>query len=310
MVIQHNLAAMTAVRYLNINQNLMSVAMRRLSTGLRINSAADDPAGLCISQKMEAQIRGLDQASRNVQNSISVLQVADGAMNEAHSILQRMRELAVQSANGTYNDDDRKSLQLEFNELTETLDSIAKDTNFNTIKLLDGSVDKMTVQAGPNCGEVSFLSFSNVTAKYIGIAGTEGGSITSKDGKTVAHYTSGAENVLGDGASAQYALDITNSKNAGAVISVLDDAIGTVSSARSSLGAQQNTLEYRIDYLDNAEENLTASQSRIMDADMAKEMMNYAKYNILSQVTQAMLVQTMKQSENIIDFIKSTLNQQ
>ncbi len=304
MVINHNLNAMTAIRYMNIYEQQMGKAMKRLTTGLRINCAADDPSGLAISQKMEAQIRGLNQAYRNVQDSISVLQVADGALNETHSILQRMRELAVQAANGTYNDEDRKNLQLEFNQLAEEVNSVAKNTNFNTINMLDGSHDKMAVQAGPNSGDMSLLSFSNMTSKSIAISGGENTSVISKDGKSTAYYSSGTDNLLKGGTGSEYALDISIPEHAEAAISILDDAIKNASTARSSIGAQQNALEYRLDYLSNTAENLTAAQSRIMDADIAQEMMNYAKYSILHQAAQAMLAQTIKQSESIIDFIK------
>lgn len=300
MIIGHNINAMIAYRHMSQNLNMVGRAMERLSSGLRINRAADDPAGLAISEKMRAQIRGLEQASRNAQDGISVIQVADGALNETHSILQRMRELATQAANGTLSDSDRKNIQKEINQLTSEISSIGNNTEFNTMKFLNGSVNKydgvnsvIRLQIGANSGQYLDIQLEDMRAEALNISGEAGKSVTSMDGKVTAKYGK-------DGA-----LDVSSPENASAAIKIYDDAIQKVSSFRGSLGATQNVLEHRINYLNNTAENLTAAESRIRDADMAKEMMNYAKYNILLQVSQAILAQANHQAEGVIQLLKS-----
>lgn len=278
MIINHNINAMIAWRYSMINGALAGKAMQRLSSGLRINSAADDPAGLAISEKMRGQIRGLQVASRNVQDGISMIQVHDGALNETQSILQRMRELSVQAANGTNTKEDRKRIQEEIDQLILAVDDIANNTEFNTMKLLNNDDTKeVKLQVGANQGQFYGIEFKDMRSKALKLTGE----------------------------TEEKRLDVSTHEGASEAIKRLDEAIGKVSSFRSSLGATQNVLEHRANYLQNAEENLTAAESRIRDADMAKEMMNFAKYNILQQVAQAMLAQVSHQGESIIQLLKS-----
>ncbi|NME95957.1 flagellin [Clostridium cochlearium] len=275
MIINHNINAMVAYRNMAWHNNMVGRAMERLSSGLRINRAADDAAGLAISEKMRAQIRGLQQATRNTQDGISLIQTAEGALNETHSILQRMRELAVQAANDTNAKDDRDALQQEFTELIKEINRIGNDTEFNTKKLLNGdsgNSSKVTLQIGANKGQNYLIDIKDMRAEALNID----------------------EN-----------LDISNHENASSAIKILDGAINSVSSQRASLGASQNVLEHRINYLENTAENLIASESRIRDADMAKEMMNLARHSILQQVAQAMLIQANQQSKSIIELLRN-----
>lgn len=307
MIINHNINAMIICRYMNINMALASKAMQRISSGCRINSAADDPAGLGISEGMRAQIRGLQQASRNAQNGISVIQVADGALNETHSMLQRLRELAVQAANGTCTSEDRKNIQCEIDQLTSGINHIGTDTEFNTIKLLDSSAAKydgvnseIKLQIGVNSGQTMGIQLQNMRSNALSISGIACTAVTSKDGSVTCKFAA----TKCSGAS-DYALDVSTSENASAAIKIYDDAINKVSSFRATLGATENVLGYRIDYLDNTSENLTAAESRIRDADMAKEIMEYEKHNILCQVCQALLAQANHQNDSIIELLKS-----
>ncbi len=311
MVINHNMNAMIVYRNMSKNALMAGKAMERLSSGMRINRAADDPSGLGISERMRGQIRGLEQASRNAQDGISVIQVAEGALNETHSILQRMKELATQAANGTCSDGDRKHIQDEINQLTSEINAIGNNTEFNTIKLLNSSIEKgngvnseIKLQVGPNAGQSLGIELEDMRAKALNISGESGGTVTSKDGKVIAKFVKTDSNgscskIMG------CALDVSTRENATAAIKIFDDVIEKVSSFRGHLGATQNVLEHRINYLENTAENLTAAESRIRDADMAKEMMNFAKYNILLQVSQALFAQVNRQDEGIIELLKS-----
>lgn len=309
MIINHNMNAMIAYRNMSQNTSIVGRAMERLSSGLRINRAADDPAGLAISEKMRAQIRGLEQASRNAQDGISAIQVAEGALNETHSILQRMKELATQAANGTLNDQDRKNIQDEIKQLTSEISRIGNDTEYNTIKLLDSSTKTpggvnsgMVLQIGANQGQTMVVQLQDMRSKSLNISGNAGGSVTSKDGTVTAKFVNAAPT---DTSSGGHALDVSTPENASAAIKIYDDAINQVSSFRSSLGATQNVLEHRINYLNNTADILTEAESRIRDADMAKEMMTFTKHNILLQVSQAMLAQANHQSEGVLQLLKS-----
>ncbi|WP_035289882.1 flagellin [Clostridium sp. KNHs214] len=309
MIINHNINAMTAYRNIMLHSNMCSKAMMRLSSGLRINSAADDAAGLAISERMRGQIRGLEQAARNTQDGISLIQTAEGALNETHSILQRMRELAVQAANDTNSPEDRKALQEELNQLTSEINRIGNTTEFNTRKLLnggEGDLSNIILQTGANKGQECSVGIKDMRAEALKISGdTADGIVTSKDGTVTAKYTK-IKNVTNDTSSnSQYALDISSHENASSAIKILDDAINNVSSQRASLGASENMLEHRISYLENTSENLTAAESRIRDADMAKEIMNLSRHSILQQVAQAMLVQANQQPNYIIELLKS-----
>ncbi|WP_411678915.1 flagellin [Clostridium thailandense] len=311
MIINHNINAMIACNYMTKNMNMLGKVMQRLSSGLRINSAADDPAGLAISERMKGQIRGLEQASRNVQDAISVIQVADGALNESHSILQRMKALATQASNGTLNDTDRNSIQQEINQLTSEINDIGNNTEFNTIKLLNGN-DKMDIQVGASSGQMVGIELEDMRARALGISGDSGGSVVSKDGSITAKFVKADSKEPNNGVTnesgnkvVEYALDVTNPENASNAIKIYSDAIEKVSSCRGRLGAEQNALEYRADYLNKAAENLTSAESRIADADMAKEMMEYARYNILFQGAQALFSQANQQAKGVIELLKS-----
>ena len=267
---------MNAHRNMSINTGNAGKAMEKLSSGLRINRAGDDAAGLSISEKMRGQIRGLDQASRNAQDGISLIQTAEGALNETHEILQRMRELSVQAGNqGTNDTDDLASIQAEVKELQTELDGIAGRTEFNGKNLLDGGFSS-TLQIGANSGQQHKLV------------------IESGSGKGFASTGLGVAALAWSGTAA----------NADANLTAVDAAIVKVSQARSSLGANQNRLEHTIKNLDNASENLTAAESRIRDVDMAKEMMNFTKNNILNQASQAMLAQANQQPQAVLQLLR------
>jgi flagellin len=270
MRINHNISALNTYRQLSANGANTSKSLEKLSSGLRINRAGDDAAGLAISEKMRGQIRGLEMASKNAQDGISLIQTAEGALNETHSILQRMRELAVQSSNDTNTDDDRAELQKEIAALTTEIDRISNDTEFNTQKLLDGSFTGKQIHIGANTGQALALSISTMGAGALGVSGLS--------------------------ISAQTAAD-----NA---IATIDSAIASVSGQRSSLGAIQNRLEHTINNLGTSAENLTAAESRIRDVDMAKEMMEFTKNNILSQAAQAMLAQANQQPQGVLQLLR------
>jgi flagellin len=246
MRINHNIASLNTYRQLSTNNTSTAKSLEKLSSGLRINRAGDDAAGLSISEKMRGQIRGLNQASRNAQDGISLIQTAEGALNESHSIVQRMRELAVQATNGTLGADDREQLDLEYQQLGDELDRIATKTEFNG-KVILNSQQTIAIQVGANANQTISISLQN----------------------------NNAATLLG---SAPLTL---NSTNAQGEITKLDTAIGNLNTNRATLGAIQNRLEHTIANLDNAAENLSASESRIRDVDMAKEMMEFTKNNIL-----------------------------
>ncbi|KLU57496.1 MULTISPECIES: flagellin Hag [Paenibacillus] len=298
MIINHNIAAMNTHRQLGANTTNTNKAIEKLSSGLRINRAGDDAAGLAISEKMRGQIRGLDMATKNSQDSISLIQTAEGALNETHSILQRMRELAVQSSNDTNTDKDRTALQDEVNELAKEITRISNTTEFNTKKLLDGSAS-----TGGGVTSAADLTFhiganqdQNITLK-----------IKAMDAKTLAVSGAGASNVAATGTAAGVAVDgigISTQASANAAITTINTAIETVSSERAKLGAYQNRLEHTINNLGTTSENLSAAESRIRDVDMAKEMMNQTKNNILAQASQAMLAQANQQPQAVLQLLR------
>ncbi len=276
MIINHNIAALNTHRQLNSATNAQSKSMEKLSSGLRINRAGDDAAGLSISEKMRGQIRGLDQASRNSQDAISLIQTAEGALGETHSILQRQRELIVQAGNGgTLATEDLTAIKDEIGELNKELTGISTRTEFNGKKLLDGNFSQ-DFQIGANAGQTLKL----------GINAGAGLGFDSTD--------LGVEDLAPDGSTTQFDTDIAK----------VDGAIKTVSAARSKLGANQNRLEHTINNLNNASENLTAAESRVRDVDMAKEMMEQTKNSILSQAAQAMLAQANQQPQGVLQLLR------
>lgn len=275
MIINHNISAINTNRQLGVNVGSQSKSIEKLSSGLRINRAGDDAAGLSISEKMRGQIRGLDQASRNSQDAISLIQTAEGALNETHAILQRQRELVVQSGNaGSLETADLTAIKDEITELNNELDGISNRTEFNGKKLLDGTFSGKTFQIGANSGQTLSLSINS--------SGTKGFSSTDLGVNGLA--------VTGSATNAD--------------LKLVDDAIGYVSSARSKLGANQNRLEHTIKNLDNASENLTAAESRIRDVDMAKEMMEQTKQSILTQASQAMLAQANQLPQGVLQLLR------
>ncbi|WP_434293578.1 flagellin [Clostridium botulinum] len=276
MIINHNLNAMNAHRNMGINTTNSGKAMEKLSSGLRINRAGDDAAGLAISEKMRGQIRGLNQASRNAQDGISLIQTAEGALNETHSILQRMRELSVQAANDTNVTVDRDAIQKELTSLTSEIDRIATTTQFNEKNLLNGDLgtNGAKLQIGANADTALTLE--------VKISKMDSAALTIQ------------------------AANVKVSTNAEATTSItnINNAIKSVSTQRSGLGAYQNRLEHTIANLDNASENLQAAESRVRDVDMAKEMMNFSKNNILQQAAQAMLAQANQAPQGVLQLLR------
>lgn len=320
MRINNNLMAMNAYRQLGITNGSSAKSMEKLSSGYRINRAGDDAAGLAISEKMRAQIRGLNMASKNAQDGISMIQTAEGALTETHAILQRMRELAVQAASDTNNDVDRAEIQKEINQLTSEINRIANTTEFNTKKMFNASGGvsgkfTATFQVGANNGQSMTIEIYNMTARALGIAGSGGkehavgssvsGLLTGKEAVSGAKYTSGTTVTDGTGNDAtEAALDVTDHEKAAAAIQVINDAIETVSSQRSQLGAFQNRLEHTIKNLDTSAENLQSAESRIRDVDMAKEMMEFTKNNILQQAATAMLAQANQAPSGVLQLLR------
>ncbi|RFB11028.1 flagellin [Bacillus sp. HNG] len=274
MRINHNIAALNTYRQLNTATGAQSKSMEKLSSGLRINRAGDDAAGLAISEKMRGQIRGLDMAAKNAQDGISLIQTAEGALNETHDILQRMRELAVQSASDTNTDDDRAELQREVAQLIEEVDRIGKNTQFNTQDILAAD-QTLDINIGSNSGQALSITWKAQTKA-----------------------------ALGEDAVAIDAVTVATKTDAQAAIDTMDEAIASVSKSRSQMGAYQNRLEHSINNLNTSSENLTAAESRIRDVDMAKEMMEQTKNSILSQAAQAMLAQANQQPQGVLQLLR------
>jgi len=269
MRIVNNIMAMNAHRQLTINQAGIHKSIEKLSSGLRINRAGDDAAGLAISEKMRGQIRGLKMAQKNAQDAISLIQTAEGALQEVHAILQRMRELAVQAASDTNTQEDRNALQAEVDQLIQEIDRIAETTEFNTQKLLDGSLPNLVFHIGANAGQ-------NITF-----------TIGAMDAATLGVDT----------------VNIATQAGADSAIGTIDSAIETVSLERANLGAHQNRLEHTIANLGVAIENLQAAESRVRDVDMAHEMMTFTKYQILQQASTAMLAQANLAPQSVLQLL-------
>jgi len=277
MIINHNIPAINSYRSLKKVNDSVDSSLEKLSSGLRINKAGDDSAGLAISEKMRAQINGLEMASRNAQDAISLIQTAEGALNEVHSILQSVRELAVQSSNDTNTTSDRSQIQLEVNELLSEIDRIGETTQFNGKTLLSGSYQgtALSFQVGANEGQsVSLLISTIVRASNLGA--------TTKLSQ----------------------ISVTTGSGANTAITSVDTAITEISGQRSRFGAYQNRLEYAVNNLENTYENLSAAESRIRDVDMAKEMTNYSKNSIISQASTSMLAQANIRPQMILQLMQ------
>ncbi len=277
MIVQHNMTALNANRQLNITNGSLAKKTEKLSSGYRVNRAADDAAGLSISEKMRAQIRGLDQASSNAQDGISLIQTAEGALNEIHSVLQRMRELTVQAANDTNVTADRRAIAKEVRALTSEINRIATQTEFNTMKLLSGKFKGKVLQVGANSRQTISLKISKMTAGKLGVSATVIAKMISKTG--------------------------ANGQSITKLISVVNKAISQVSLQRSALGALQNRLEHTVANADNMAENLQSAESKIRDANMADEMVAYSSFSILQQAGQSMLAQANQSTQGVLSLL-------
>ncbi len=287
-VINTNTAATITSNAMATNSRSMSQAMERLSTGQRINSASDDAAGLAISSKMTSQIRGLDQAVRNGNDAIAMIQTADGAAIEVSNMLQRMRELSVQAASGTNTTDDITSLNTEFAALRDQIDVVAENTEWNGTAILDGSVG-------------STVSATNVVSFQIGANNAQTIAIDFGDFNLAAGATAAAAGVSKGALGADIsALEVDTA----AVITTLDAAIAGVNSQRASYGSMVNRLEYAVDNLANVSQNAAASRSQILDADYATESTELARTQIIQQAGTAMLAQANQQSQSVLALLK------
>ena len=263
--INTNVAALTSYRNLTGTQGAQQTSLERLSSGLRINRAADDAAGLAISEKLRSQVNGLNQAQANAQDGVSLIQTAEGAMNESHAILQRMRTLAVQSASDTNTDSDRLQIDKEIQALTSELDGIATRTQFNGMTLTNGDFTGKKLQIGANADQTMDVDITSIKAADLGVSG-----------------------------------DVKSQANANTFITSLDGAIEKLAGQRADLGALQNRLDHTIKNLGVSAENLAASESRIRDTDMAKEMTSFTRSQILSQAGTAMLAQANQSTQGVL----------
>ena len=277
MRINTNIAAMNTYSRLTAANTAKTNSLAKLSSGSRINKAGDDAAGLAISEKMKSQIGGLTQAKRNAQDGISLVQTAEGALNESHSILERMRDLAVQGANDTLTSDDRGSINKELTALHEELTRIASTTEYNTKNLLNKADNAFTFQIGANENQVLTVTIDKMDGTTLLVSAADTFKISS-----------GATNV----------------RVAGGMISKIDKAIATVSDQRAALGAVQNRLEHTINNLTATNENLSDANSRIRDVDMAEEMMTFTKSNILSQAATSMLAQANAMPNSVLNLLQ------
>ena len=289
MRIQHNIAALSSHRNLTNNNSSVTKNLEKLSSGYKINRAGDDAAGLAISEKMRAQITGLETATKNAQDGVSLVQTAEGALTEVHSMLNRMVELATQSANGTYSTTNRQEMQKEINALRAEIDRIGKSSNFNGTSLFTGS-SSITLHVGETSKPHNQLkvTLNQMSSSQIGTHTTNATTFkkTLTTGKAVSNIS------VRTAAKAKEAIDIAN------------NAIDQISSMRSDFGALQNRLEHTINNLSVQSENITAAESRIRDVDMAKEMMAYTKNNILVQASQAMLAQANQVPQGVLQLLQ------
>ncbi|WP_426052583.1 flagellin Hag [Bacillus sp. DC4300-2b2] len=323
MRINHNIAALNTLNRLSANNGASQKNMEKLSSGLKINRAGDDAAGLAISEKMRGQIRGLEMASKNAQDGISLIQTAEGALTETHAILQRVRELVVQAGNtGTQQGEDLTAIKDEITALVEEVDGISNRTEFNGKKLLNGTFngvgtpgtpatpptdpddpstgtpavpatpgDALVFQIGANATQQIKVNIQDMSAAALGVTDADGAVETGKSVKDI--DVSKFETIAAD-----------DDGGFDDQLAIVDGAIKQVSAQRSKLGAVQNRLEHTINNLGASSENLTAAESRIRDVDMAKEMSEFTKNNILSQASQAMLAQANQQPQNVLQLLR------
>jgi flagellin len=280
MIINHNLSAMFANRQLGVTQADTTKAMEKLSSGLRINRAGDDASGLAVSEKMRGQIRGLNQAERNIQNGVSFIQTTEGYLQESQDILHRIRELSVQSANGIYSSDDRMQIQVEVSALVDEVNRIASHAQFNGMNMLTGAFARdsaagavMQLQVGANMDQNKQIFIGTMTAQALGLQADQGG------------------------------IDLSSPEGANNAIGILDEALKTISKQRADLGAYQNRFETAAIGVATAAENLQAAESRIRDQDMASGMVQYTKDQILSQAGVAMLAQANVRNQSVLSLL-------
>ena len=274
MIVQHNMTALNANRQLGITNTNLSRSTEKLSSGYRINRASDDAAGLSISEKMRGQIRGLKQASTNAQDGQSLIQTAEGAMNEIHSVLQRMRELVVQAKNDTYLSEDRAKISTEMAQLQSEITRIASQTQFNKMTLLNGQFKQKQIQVGANDNQTISISITTMTAKKLGVDKIHS-AVRKAKGSSI-----------------------------GDQLTKIDAAITTVSEKRSDLGAISNRLDHTIANADNMAENLQSSESKIRDVNMASEMVAYSSMSILQQAGQSMLSHANQATQGVLSLLQ------
>lgn len=285
MIISHNMSAMSADRMLNNRMADINQDMEKLSSGTRINKAADDASGLAVSEKLRAQIKGLNQSGKNIENAVSFIQTTEGYLNETQDILHRLRELSVQSANGIYTVEDRMQIQVEVSQLVDEVNRIASHAQFNGMSMLNGefstasdSKGQMYFQVGANVDQRERVFIGTMTAKALQLQGVQGG---------------GPED----------SIKLTSTDQANAAISALDNALKIVSKQRADLGAYQNRFEMASKGVSIASENMQAAESRIRDTDMASQMVSYTKNQILMQAGTAMLAQANVKSQSVLQLL-------
>ena len=282
MIINHNMSSLDADRVLNISNDNIMKNMEKLSSGERINRAGDDASGLAVSEKMRSQIRGLNQASKNIQNGVSFIQTTEGYLNETTDILQRVRELAVQSANGIYSDEDRMQIQVEVSQLVAEVDRIASVAQFNGMNMLTGRFATegdgvMQLQVGANVDQNTRVFIGTMTATALGLKGAQGGDEQ---------------------------ITISTPDEANATLATIDQALLNVTKQRADLGAYQNRFEIAAKGINIAAENTQAAESRIRDTDMASQMVDFTKNQILTQAGTAMLAQSNSQSQTVLALLQ------
>ena len=282
MIINHNMSSLYADRVLNISNDSIMKNMEKLSSGERINRAGDDASGLAVSEKMRSQIRGLNQASKNIMNGVSFIQTTEGYLQETTDILQRVRELAVQSANGIYSDEDRMQIQVEVSQLVAEVDRIASQAQFNGMNMLTGRFGEagdqvMQFQIGANVDQNARVYIGTMTATALGLKGAQGGDEQ---------------------------ITIASPDEANATLATVDAALTTINKQRADLGAYQNRFEMAAKGVNIAAENTQAAESRIRDTDMASEMVEYTKNQILTQAGTAMLAQANSQSQTVLALLQ------
>ena len=282
MIINHNMSALYADRTLGMSNDAIMGNIEKLSSGEKINRAGDDASGLAVSEKMRSQVRGLNQANRNIQNGVSFIQTTEGYLQETQDILQRIRELSVQSANGIYSDEDRMQIQVEVSQLVSEVDRIASQAQFNGMNLLTGAFASegnrvMQFQIGANMDQNARVYIGTMTAQALGLKGSQG---TDEQ------------------------VSIATPESANMAIGTVDAALTTVSKQRADLGAYQNRFEMASNGVQVAAENLQAAESRIRDTDMASEMVEYTRNQILTQSGTAMLAQANSQSQNVLGLLR------